>query len=92
MDEYWRVELDRGVPEFVERELAEIGALDVGGDHEASGAELLHGIFGFARGCGRVRQRHRGEQGEFARMLAAQLGQALVQEPMPACGGRGRNP
>ena len=55
MNEDRRIEFDGRVPEFIELNLAEICPLDIGGDHETRGAELLHGVFGLAGGGSRVR-------------------------------------
>ena len=90
MDEHRRVELDCGVPELVEGNLAQIDAFHIGGDHQTGSAELAHGVFGLARRGRGVRQRHGSKQREFAGVLAAQFGQAFVEQPVPARADRAR--
>ena len=92
MDEDRRIELDRRMPELVQRKLAEIDPLDVGGDDEAGGAQLLHRELGLARRRRGIRQRHRSKQREPLGMSRQRSAERFVEQPMPARRNGARQP
>jgi len=86
MNEYGDVEIDRGLPERIEVELAEIDPLDIGGDDGADGAESIHRMGQFGRRFLRVGKRHRRKHGESLRLGLTKLSHVLVHVTMPSDG------
>src|SRR5262249_13414800 len=75
-------------PERVERKLAEIGVLDVGGDNDTAGSEPAGAFELGCRALG-LNERNGGDPGEPIRVVRAPHRQRVVEHPMPGDAGVG---
>ena len=75
-------------PERVQRKLAEIGVLDVGGDDHAAGSEPDGALELRCRGLG-LNERNGGDPGEPLRVVRVPRRQRVVEHPMPDDAGIG---